>query len=238
MSKRCELDADDIANLGDTDYTSVPYTENCVVEAGSTFRLITHPPRETMPAPELSHQEAAPVHVEAPVAHEAPAAEPAAPMEALHPAEPALHPEVQIPAVPDSVPDLSQLQGLAGGNPILMVVMAVILVGGGTAGWKHWSKLSEQKHEREMAKLEMEKSERGLNGQSPGPCLQTHAKLVAEIQAVSAKVDAMGAKVEGIEKKSSSFSASGFDPEEHEERMKVVEKSIKRLKAMISEQKP
>jgi hypothetical protein len=149
--------------------------------------------------------------------------------------EPELRSEVRVPDAPDTVPDLSQLQGLAGGNPILMVVMALILVGGGTAGWKHWSKLSEQKHEREMAKLEMEKAERGLNGQSPGPCQHTHAKLVADIQALALKVDAMVSKVEGIEKKSSSFSASGFDPEENEERMKAIEKTMKRLKASISE---
>ena len=57
MSKRCELDSDDVASLEDTDFRDVPYTEGCVVEAGCYITggsKITLPDSTVVKAKELS----------------------------------------------------------------------------------------------------------------------------------------------------------------------------------------
>lgn len=58
---------------------------------------------------------------------------------------------------PESVAgELAALKDLAGGSPVLTVVLALIAVVGGKAGWKFFSDRSKLKHEEEMKKLEIE----------------------------------------------------------------------------------
>ena len=64
---------------------------------------------------------------------------------------------VQQPAV-NGMPDLSQIKDLAGGSGAVTIVLALILGLGGGAGWKFYSQHSEQKHEVELKKIEVEKS--------------------------------------------------------------------------------
>ncbi len=52
--------------------------------------------------------------------------------------------------------ELALLKDVAGGNSVLMVVLALIAVVGGKAGWKFFSDRSKLKHEEEMKKLEIE----------------------------------------------------------------------------------
>lgn len=52
--------------------------------------------------------------------------------------------------------ELAALKDLAGGNPVLTVVLALVAVVGGKAGWKFFSDRSKLKHEVEMKKLEIE----------------------------------------------------------------------------------
>jgi LPXTG-motif cell wall-anchored protein len=52
--------------------------------------------------------------------------------------------------------ELAQLKELTGGNPIVAIVLVGIVILGSGAGWKFWQKKSEQKHELEMKKLELE----------------------------------------------------------------------------------
>ena len=52
--------------------------------------------------------------------------------------------------------ELAQLKELPGGNPVVTVILVAVVVLGSGAGWKFWQKKSEQKHELEMKKLELE----------------------------------------------------------------------------------
>lgn len=222
MSRRCVLDSDDVALLDDTDFRSVPYTEGCVVEAGSTFRILNPlKEEEAMPTPE----EHAPVE-----AHEAP--EHAAPVEhdePMHaPGAAELHESVGVDAGP-AVADLSHLQGLAGDNPMVMLALAGIAVLGGSAGWKHWNKLSEQKHEQKMEEMKLQAQAQGLNGAQPPPCQAANLKLEAELKALQAQVSENAQKMQKLEKKTLAFSSSDFDPEEWEKWKVKVDKKLKSL---------
>lgn len=222
MSRRCVLDSDDVALLDDTDFRSVPYTESCVVEAGSTFRILNPlKEEETMPAPE----EHAPVEAHETADHPAPM-EHGEPMHAPGAAE--LHESVGTDAGP-AVADLSQLQGLAGDNPMVMLALAGIAVLGGSAGWKHWNKLSEQKHEQKMEEMKLQAQAQGLNGVQPPPCQAANLKLEAELKALQAQVSENAQKMQKLEKKTLAFSSSDFDPEEWEKWKVKVDKKLKSL---------
>jgi uncharacterized protein HemX len=111
----------------------------------------------------------------------------------------------------DAPPDLSQVQALAGDNPILMVVMALIVVGGGTAGWKFWSTLSEQRHEQAMKRLELETQTAGLAGVQPPPCQATTVELRKEIASLEAKVARLDKNVKSYSSNLDSFDEAAFE---------------------------
>lgn len=173
------------------------------------------PANQPVPTP-AGDAAAAPVApVEAPVAPvvAAPAHAQAAPTEAL------------TEALTEAPADLSQLEGLAGDNPVLMVVLALVVVGGGTAGWKFWNKFSEQKHEQKMKMLEIEAQQAGLAGAQPPPCQTVTAELKKEIASLETKVGKM-------EKQVRSFVSSDFDEAEFEKRLlKKIDEKLKKAAA-------
>jgi hypothetical protein len=258
MSRDCIVRSGDALNLNDTDAQSEQFLSKCLTEPGARLRF-TLPTETPMPEPTPAPSAvAAPAHHEAPAAHEAPAStysEPvAAPeptvIEASAPVEAAsapseLHATTQADADPNGVPDLSQIQGLAGGNPVVTVILAVILVGGGTAGWKFWQKKSEQNHELAMKKADMELELAGLNGAQPPPCQAASAKVSSEIselrgelkanaeahKKLQEQIDELADRTGKLEKKTASLFSGDFDPEELEERLKKIEKALKADKA-------
>lgn len=156
-----------------------------------------------------------------------PDAPPEVPVEA---ALPAIIPEAQAQSLPVesveapvAVPDISQLEGLAGGNPVLLVVLAVLVLGGGTAGWKFWNRLSEQKHEQAMKKMEIDAQQAGLGGAQPPPCQAATAEMKKEMAALEAKL----AK---LERQAKALSANAsFDEDEFEKRLlKKVDDKMKK----------
>lgn len=52
--------------------------------------------------------------------------------------------------------ELAMLKDLTGGNPVVTVLLAVLVVVGGPAGWKFWTKRQESKNELEEKRLELE----------------------------------------------------------------------------------
>ena len=52
--------------------------------------------------------------------------------------------------------ELAVLHSAAGGNNTVMIVMAILALVGGKAGWKFWSDWRKQEHEEDMRKLELE----------------------------------------------------------------------------------
>lgn len=140
-------------------------------------------------------------------------------------AAPAHAQAVPTEALTEAPADLSQLEGLAGDNPMLMVILAVIVVVGGGAGWKFWNKFSEQKHEQKMKMLEIEAQQAGLAGAQPPPCQTVTAELKKEIASLETKVSKM-------EKQVRSFVSSDFDEAEFEKRLlKKIDEKLKKATA-------
>ena len=77
-------------------------------------------------------------------------------------------------------PDFSGLQAVAGGNSSVLVLLAFLTVGGGTASWKYWTKRSEQAHEFEMKKLQMEAAREEENLQEVLREVRDHLRALSE----------------------------------------------------------
>ena len=115
--------------------------------------------------------------------------------------------------------DINAILTSTGGGSSVAIILAILAVVGGGAGWKFYQKFAEQKHEQAMKKLELEAQSQGLNGAQPPPCQAANA-------AIEAKLTALEGKLASVEKKTSSFSA-GFDAEDVEERLVKIEKKLK-----------
>jgi uncharacterized protein HemX len=256
MSRNCVVRSGDALNLDDSDAQSEQFLANCLTEPGARLRLTL--PSETEKMPDTTSNAVAPA---APAAKRAPAIQhevtspdltEALSQESAAPALPAaveapaaseeLHATTQAAAEPaNAAPDLSQIQGLAGGNPIVTVILALIVVGGGTAGWKFWQKKSEQNHELAMKKVDMELELAGLSGAQPPPCQTASVKLNGELSEIRGdlkangeahkklqeQIDDIAERLGKLEKKASSMFSGGFDPEEMEERVAKIEKALK-----------
>ena len=250
MGRECVVRAGVAINLNDTDAQSSDYVTHCLTEPGARLRFTLNSEKsmdpQTAPVPaEPVHHE--PAHASEPVHHEPVIASEPTVIEAPVAAEPAPVPEefhatTQADAEPaNGVADLSQIQGLAGGNPIVTVILAVILVGGGTAGWKFWQKKSEQNHELSMKKVDMELEMAGLNGAQPPPCQAASAKVSSELSEIRSslsangeahkklqeQIDDLSERLSKLEKKSASLFSGDFDPEDVEDRLKKIEKALK-----------
>ena len=228
MAEPCQIHAGEVAVMG-VDTRVADSAEPCAVEPGATFRFDFAPPepmRRFMPelvtpppaavaAPEVAPAAAVPAPVVAPPVP--PASEVAT--TASTTAEPAI----------PSADELTKVMGAAGGGPMGLVAL-VILVVGGAAGGKFWTKMSEQKHEQKMKQLEIDATAQGLNGAQPIPC-QTVTKVQADaIAKLNAQIEELSARLAKAERKSASLSAD-FDPEELEAKVTKLEKEIKTLKA-------
>ena len=63
---------------------------------------------------------------------------------------------VEVPAAPALGAELAMIKDLTGGNPVVTVLLAALVVVGGPAGWKFWTKRQESKKELEEKRLELE----------------------------------------------------------------------------------
>ena len=163
------------------------------------------------PAPEPEPVAAAP----APVA--------AAPVEA-HTAQPE-------PSLP-SADDLTKVMGAAGGGGAGLVAL-VVLVAGGAAGWKFWTKFSEQKHEQKLKQMEIDAQAQGLGSAQPIPCQSVTRVQADALARLAASIEELEAKIGKIEKKTAALSGS-FDADELEGWQKRVDRDLKALKTSKS----
>ena len=123
-------------------------------------------------------------------------------------------------AAPAAIPfDVNALVGATGGNGGIAVVLALIAVAGGAAGWKFWTKISEQHHEMKMKELELKAAASANNDKSPHQCTTVHAALEARIAALEGKVSV-------VEQKSLSLDAD-FDAGDLDKRLDKIEKILK-----------
>lgn len=129
--------------------------------------------------------------------------------------------EQQPPAPPAFDP--AQLQQLGADNPMLAIALAGIAVLGGGAAWKQWGKMSEQKHEQEMRKLEIQaQAQANMPTTQPPPCQAADAATRAHLAGLEARITK-------AEQAQSSLSVGLSD--EMEERIAKLEKANKAKKA-------
>jgi hypothetical protein len=204
--------------------------QQCKLQVGAVLQLeeedssppLTQPAPPVVappaPAPRPTFMEPVP---SAPV-EAAPVAEAPAPA----PAPDATTEQIEVPAASPSPSELGNLIAASGGGA-LGLVAALIAVVGGTAGFKLWTKISEQKHEQSMKKLDIEQSNAGLSGAQPPPCQSAHQTLVADIKALQGRATSLEARVEKLEKASAGFDPS-VDVGDLEERVEVLEKSFRK----------
>lgn len=110
---------------------------------------------------------------------------------------------------------------VAQANPMLAFALAALAVVGGGAGWKFWTKMSEQKHEEKMKQLELQAQAQGLGGAQPPPC---QAKQVE----IDAKLAVLESRVSKAERTSIAL-GDDFDPEDIQKRITVLERAMKRI---------
>jgi uncharacterized protein HemX len=226
-SASCTLPDGTVINLSDA---TPEEAQACLANPGTTLRLedpepLPAPPREVKKAmdPKPSTEEL-PAADAAPEADAAPPPAPEAQLTA-HEEQPS-----NVPATASS--EIGDLLQSTGGGAI-GIVAALIAVVGGTAGFKLWTKISEQKHDQQMKKLDIDQANAGLSGAQPPPCQAAHQTLVADIKSLQGETASLKMRLEKLEKKSSGFDPS-VDVNDLEDRVEALEKSF-RKKARTAE---
>lgn len=215
MSASCTLEDGTIVDLSTA---SEKEAHRCVTRAGSVLRLTEDEEPILSPQPSV-----------APMKSET-TSEPAVESSPLVPtdvseAEPDLAPTVGIPESP-SPADLGALMQSAGGG-VLGLVVVVVAVLGGTQGFKLWTKIAEQRHERELKRLEIEQANAGLGGGQPPPCQTAHQALVAEINALKSSLTEHHGRLTKVEKATAGFDP-GVDVSDLDSRVDAIEKSLRK----------
>jgi hypothetical protein len=116
---------------------------------------------------------------------------------------------------------MSKLAGAANGDSTMLVVLGVIGLAGAGTTWKFLTQWGEQRHEQKMKQLDISERASGLGAAQPPPCQAANTKLIADMEALTARLAA-------VEKKSMTLSAD-FDGEDLERQVKKLSKSVKAL---------
>jgi hypothetical protein len=235
----CHYKSGDVIDVSNVEEMSRLKDPNCIIEQGVILRLgiIEEQPTEILldKKPEVLENNF-PREVPLKMLPQAQAVEPqqpvVAPVPVSQPAQEAPQAAPVVVAAPQPVQtietvgeapvapfDINAILTSTGGGSSVAIILAILAVVGGGAGWKFYQKFAEQKHEQAMKKLELEAQSQGLNGTQPPPCQAANA-------AIEAKLVALEGKLASVEKKTSSFSA-GFDAEDVEERLVKIEKKLK-----------
>lgn len=114
------------------------------------------------------------------------------PGEAMPDVEPASEEPAPIVAVAEPAPaiDFAAAQAVAATDPMMGVVLAILAVAGGGAAWKHYAKISEQRHEQAMRRLEIE------GAAQPPACQAAAAELGARMSAAEASIRSAAERAE------------------------------------------
>lgn len=126
--------------------------------------------------------------------------------------------------------DVAALSNAAGQNGGIAVILALLAVVGGAAGWKFWTKISEQKHEQAMKVLELRAATAATQqDKSPSQCTAAHAGFDTRIGSLEQRIAALDGKVSSVEQKSLNLDP-GFDPSTFKKRLDKVEKQLRAKK--------
>lgn len=129
--------------------------------------------------------------------------------------------ETHAATVAEPVPAGFDPMAVAQANPMLAFALAALAVVGGGAGFKLWTKMSEQKHEQKLKEMELQGQAQGLNGAQPPPCQTKQAETDAKLAALEGRV----AKAE----RTSLAMGDDFDPDDIQKRLVLLERAMKRI---------
>lgn len=139
---------------------------------------------------------------------------------------------VEQPAAPPFDP-----MAVAQENPMLAFALAALAVVGGGAGFKLWTKMSEQRHETRMKELELEAQKAGLNGTQPPPCQAKQIETDAKLASLSSELSELRVRLEKAEKKSAAF-GDNFDADEVKNNLTKLERTVRDMKAKMPKPAP
>jgi uncharacterized protein HemX len=106
--------------------------------------------------------------------------------------------------VPDNTAaDIAKVVQSANGVGVVGIILAIITVVGGTAGWKFWTKRQELKHELEMRKLDVEKEEGELQkalDKLDSDIAKVTAESTSSLKEIDKRIEALDARIAKLEK--------------------------------------
>ena len=123
----------------------------------------------------------------------------------------------------DAPPDLTGIVQSTGGDPTLTVVLALLAVVGGAAGWKFWTQLSTQKHEQRMKQLDLDAQKAGLGAAQPPPCQAKQLEVEKRLDALDKRQTELSRKIGSLAK------LDGPSNDELDERLVKLEKKVRTL---------
>lgn len=118
----------------------------------------------------------------------------------------------------------------AGATPYTVMLALIAVVGGG-AGWKFYQNYAKQKHEQAMKALEIEQSKAERQQNDHQACATRSAALTAQVETLSSKVSQVESRVSSIPDAAPDLGFSVKDFEKLDKRVKAVEKKIQTAKA-------
>lgn len=204
-----------------------PTTTDCAVTDGATLRFsdaldspVPDPPvsfdtprEDTMPEAEAPTPDAGP--------------QDAAPAPDTTDAAPTPDAGTLVPDAP-TASDLAGLAAATGGDSTLTIVLALIAVVGGAAGWKFFSQVAEQRHEQNMKRLDIEAQSIGIGKAQPQACATKHAELSARMDALSERLTNLSAQADALTKRTATLDAD-FDASDLERQVKRLTKTVKSM---------
>ena len=122
--------------------------------------------------------------------------------------------------------DVKKLVDDSAGATPYTVMLALIAVVGGGAGWKFYQNYAKQKHEQAMKALEIEQSKADKQQNDHQACAAKNAALVAQIEGLNAKLGALESKVTAIPDAPPDAGFSVKDLDKLSKRVKAVEKKL------------
>lgn len=118
----------------------------------------------------------------------------------------------------------------AGATPYTVMLALIAVVGGG-AGWKFYQNYAKQKHEQAMKALEIEQSKAERQQNDHQACATRSAALTTQVETLASKVSQVESRVSSIPDAAPDLGFSPKDFEKLDKRVKAVEKKIQTAKA-------
>lgn len=122
--------------------------------------------------------------------------------------------------------DVKKLVDESAGATPYTVMLALIAVVGGGAGWKFYQNYAKQKHEQAMKALEIEQSKADRNADTHQACAAKSAALGAQVESLSSKLSQVESRVSTIPESAPDLGFSAKDFEKMDKRIKAVEKKL------------